>query len=439
MSDLDQFRELADQVRPPSLDSLRETARRRDRRAAVTAATLAATTVALLIAGMVVVRGLEPTTPHPVSPVQTPTEPPTEGPKQPHSPNSMTPQEVVNAPDADLVIVALAPGDPDVRLSTWTALCHWCPDTPDGRGGSLGPPTFTGMALTTDGYETTTYVRPRNPQLAYTVLSPRDDVFLLNDEGNGREWLVDVDDGTERRVARVDSELRPADPRLWFECGIARGDSSTWCSLDVDTATAYAWPEAWSGSAVAPYVGDEPWGWEPPGWSRTSTGTFEDDPSNTGTYDDPGGTYEAWWDTNGSRQRRPFTTDEMGTIGGSTPGELAYWTRRLGSDTLDLHTGRDRGAVWEVETRAAPGFSRGIQMMRSPDGALLAWTEYPRLVVWRAEASGGGFRQVHEASGPETYGGGLWAQDDVVYANGNGSAAVSDDDGLTWTTIDSWR
>ena len=181
------------------------------------------------------------------SPTTTSTSEPTyTDPSRPgHSPNSMTPREVVNAPDAELAIVALAPGDPDVRLSTWTALCHWCPDRPDGRGGSLGPPTFTGMALTTDGYETATYVRPRSPQLGYTVLSPRDDVFLLNDAANGREWLVDVDDGTEHRVARVDSELRPADPRLWFECGIARGDSSTWCSLDVDTATAYAWPEAW--------------------------------------------------------------------------------------------------------------------------------------------------------------------------------------------------
>ena len=226
-----------------------------------------------------------------------------------HSSKSMTPREVVNAPDADLVIVALAPGDPDVRLSAWTARCRWCPDRPDGRGGSLGPPTFTGMALTTDGYETATYVRPRSPQLGYTVLSPRDDVFLLNDAANGREWLVDVDDGTEHRVARVDSELRPADSRLWFECGIAGGDSSTWCSLDVDTATAYAWPAAWSGSAVPPYVGDEPWGWEPPGWSLTSTGTFEDDPDNTAptttrvAHTRPGGTPTAA----GSAVRSPRT------------------------------------------------------------------------------------------------------------------------------------
>ena len=69
------------------------------------------------------------------------------------------------------------------------------------------------MALTTDGYETATYVRPRSPQLGYTVLSPPDDVFLLKDAANSREWLVDVDDGTEHRVARVESELAPANPR----------------------------------------------------------------------------------------------------------------------------------------------------------------------------------------------------------------------------------
>ena len=78
-------------------------------------------------------------------------------------------------------------------------------------------------------------------------------------------------------------------------------------------------------------------------------------------------------------------------------------------------------------------------MLRSPDGALLAWAEGPRLVVWRAEASGGGFREVHEASGPETSGGGVWVQDDVVYASGHGTAAVSVDGGRTWTTIDTWR
>ena len=79
------------------------------------------------------------------------------------------------------------------------------------------------------------------------------------------------------------------------------------------------------------------------------------------------------------------------------------------------------------------------QMIRAPDGALLAWTYYPHLVVWRAEASGGAFRQVLEAPGSELGGAGLLTQDSLVYANGSGISAVSEDGGQTWTIIDIWR
>jgi hypothetical protein len=83
-----------------------------------------------------------------------------------------------------------------------------------------------------------------------------------------------------------------------------------------------------------------------------------------------------------------------------------------------------------------------MQMKRSPGGAYLAYSIYPRLVVWRAEAAGGQFRKVYEQPGediPETTGSGLWTQDDLVYANANATAAVSADDGLTWTTVRTWR
>jgi hypothetical protein len=342
----------------------------------------------------------------------------------------MTPEEVVNAPDAELEAVAVAPGDPDVRISMWRALCGYCPDRPDGRGGFLGPPTFTGMALTTNGYETATYVRNPFSQRSISVQSPRDDVFLINDTGNGREWLVDLD-GTVRSVARVETELVPTDPRLWFECARPGGDSSTWCSLDPDAATAYAWPDPWSGSAmspesaVSPNSGVEPWGWSP---------------SSSGTFEDPGVVVEAWWDDSGVRHRRVLATDARGgVVIGSPAGDLAYWTWQIGDNKVDLHTGRDRGAAWYVDSRDAPGVNRWMQMTRSPDGALLAWTTYPHLVVWRAEASGGGFRQVYEAFGPETAGAGLWTQDALVHASGSATAAVSEDGGLTWTTIESWR
>ena len=240
-------------------------------------------------------------------------------------------------------------------------------------------------------------------------------------------------------MTRVDRELRPADPRLWFECGIARGDSSTWCSLDVDTATAYAWPETWSGSAVPPYVGDEPWGWEPPGWSHTSTGTVEDDPGNTGTFDDPS------WHLRGlvGRRRQPAAPPVHHGRDGHRPRVSAGRAGLLDPAARlrhgrPPHRSRPGGGLGDGDprgTRFQPG---------DPDDALAGrgtarLDRVPRLVVWRAEASGGGFRQVYEASGPETYGGGLWVQDDVVYANGHGAAAVSDDGGLTWTTIHSWR
>ena len=121
---------------------------------------------------------------------------------------------------------------------------------------------------------------------------------------------------------------------------------------------------------------------------------------------------------------------------------MAHWARPDGADTVDIYTSSDGGANWERETREAPDLNGYIQMKRSPDGALLAYSIYPRLVVWRAEASGGPFRQVYEQSGEsrsETTGAGLWTQDELIYATANATAAVSDDDGRTWATVETWR
>jgi hypothetical protein len=69
MSDLEQLRGLTEQVRPPAFASLQETARRRDRRAAVTALTGAALVVLLVVGGVLVTRSdersIEPVEPDP--------------------------------------------------------------------------------------------------------------------------------------------------------------------------------------------------------------------------------------------------------------------------------------------------------------------------------------------------------------------------------------
>ena len=156
------------------------------------------------------------------------------------------------------------------------------------------------------------------------------------------------------------------------------------------------------------------------------------------------GHLEAWWDTDSGRQLRTLAETHKGDyILGTPPGEMAYWARPDGADTVDIYTSSDGGADWEVDTREATGNSAGLRAdQRSPDGAYLAYSIYPRLTVWRAEASGGPFRQVYAQSGesgPETTGAGLWTQDELVFATANATVAVSDDDGLTWTTIETWR
>ena len=430
MSDLEQLRQLADRVDPPPFEAIRAAGRRRDRRRAGAIGATVVATVGLVVAGVALVREVDSASPEPVRPPTiSPTPAPSKDSKPPESPTpqsreSMTPEEVVRDPSAELEAAAAVPGDPDVRISMWRALCRWCPDRSDGRGGSLGPPTFTGMALTSDGYETATYVRHSFSSLGGNIRSPRDDTFLFIDEANGREWLIDLD-GTVRRVQRTPDVLRPADPRLWFECGRPGGWTTTWCSLDPDTATAYVWPEEWNRSAAPSLSAEEPWGWSPIG----ST-----------SFQDPGAVVEAWWYDDGTRHQRALATEAMGGVVHESPADdLAYWAWRPGSDTVDLHTSRDRGISWELETRSAPDLNRWAQVTRSPDDALLAWTYYPRLAVWRAEASGGGFRQVLEAPGSELAGAGLLTQDGLVYASGSGISAVSEDGGQTWTTIETWR
>jgi hypothetical protein len=412
-------RHLADGLNPPAvdLDGIRARARRNRQRGA---AWVAAATVIAGIAVAAAIDNGDSSATDPVAPVPPPGEAITASPS-PERPNpfprSMTPEQVVNDARAELWTVAVAPGDPDTRISMWSVRCSRpCPQR--------GPGEFNAVALTTDGYDTTMYLRPPySLGVDLQVSTPEDGTFLVTDQSNGGEWLVELD-GDIRPVTRVDTELRPTDPRLWFPC--PSHWRSTWCALDPGTATAYAWPRAWDGSAASPASGDAPWGANPEPRATSSSGRLE-----------------AWWDTEDGRRLRTLAeTHEGDYILGSPPGEMAYWARPDDTSTVELHTSRNRGKDWEVDSRAVPGLNAEIGMKRSPDGAYLAYSTYPELVIWRAEAAGGPFRKVYEQSGKnaaETSGAGLWTQDGLVYANAYATAAISEDDGLSWTTIHNWR
>jgi hypothetical protein len=279
------------------------------------------------------------------------------------------------------------------------------------------------MALTADGYRTTTYA-PVPLGANRVVSSPRDGVFLLSD-GSGKEWLVDVK-GSVRRVRRVlGTEYVPADPRLWFQC-VYGSWRSRWCSLDLRTATAHVSSKQWGGSAVRPGLGAQPWGAHPEPRTAFSTGRLE-----------------AWWYTDRGRQVRTLARAHDGDyILGTAPGAMAFWAPGARSGTVDIHTSRNGGADWKVETRAVPGTgsSRMRVVTRSPDGALLMCTADDLLVVSRAEASGGPFRKVYVTSsfGDEPCSG-VGIQGGLVYVNAGDVAAVSKDGGRTWTTIRTWR
>ena len=415
-------RQVALGLTPPDVDvrAIRARARSNRRRRTSLAAAAAFVVVAALGAAVVT---RDTSSPDPVVPAPTPTPTPTVSPptteKPKPFPRSMTPEQVVNHPRAQLWTAAVAPDDPDTRMSLWFVQCSRpCPQR--------GPSQFDAMALTTDGYRTSTLVRPEiTLGVDLQVSSPESGTFLVVDMSNGGEWLVDTA-GTVRRVAHVGTELRPADPRLWFQCvGKWR---HTWCSLDPATATAHEWPMVWDGSAVRPTVGDRPWGTNP-------------EPRATST----SGNLEAWWDTDQGRQLRTLVATHRGDyILDTPPSEMAHWAMPDGSSTLDIYTSRNGGADWEVDRRAAPGVSSGgfLLVRRSPAGAYLATSTWPTLSVWRAEETGGPFRLVYEqpaGSVAETSGAGLWTQGGVVYANSNATAAISYDDGLTWTTIQTWR
>jgi hypothetical protein len=395
----DAARQIAGGLLPPEvdLDAVRAQARSNRRR---TAALAVAAAVTAVIAVATAFDGRAVSAPPP-TPATTPS--PSQESSRDWSPALMTPKVVVNSPTAELEVVGVAPGDTDIRLSVW------------------GVAGYRGMALTTDGYRSTTYASVPD-EANQVVSSPKDGVFLLSN-GSDKEWLVDVQ-GTVRRVKRVmGTGFVPTDSRLWFQCA---NDSwrSDWCALDLNTATAHVSAKKWNGSAVRPGLGVEPWGANPEPRAASTTGRLE-----------------AWWYTARGRQVHTLATVRDGDyISATPPGEMAFWAPGARNGTLDIHTSRNGGADWNVQTHAAPDLDLYSGITRSPDGALLTCAISASLVVMRAEASGGPFRAVYQMPSFESASGtAIGTQGDLVYLIGGDAAAVSQDGGRTWTTVRTWR
>jgi hypothetical protein len=427
MRDLALLRDLGDQVRPPDFESLERVARRRSHRTAV-AVTAACAAVLVVVGGGVVVSSGDSAAPPvgPVAPTVSPSVEPTPRPTDDRQPTpgtrtSMTPREVVNADNAILEAAGMSLDDPDVRLSLWTAQCLECP-VPKG----MGAPSFRGMALTTDGYASTTYLENPFKSREGTVESPTPDLFLLHDPSNGGAFLVGTD-GVVRRVTSVDTPIAPNDPRLWFQCLSATEgpDEPTWCALDPQTAEFYRMPGSWDNGLdmSRPGTGEEPWG------------------LRSGSSD----TIEAWWDVDGTRQARPlyWPGREGGAVRNPPGGGPMWWSRTPGSDTLDILVGRDRRSPWLVRERSARATASGyLTLSGTPDGGLLAVRTWPRIRIWRADdLLAGDFVLVHDAGpGPESSGaGGLVLHGEEIQLLSDADTAVSHDDGRTWTTVSTWR
>ena len=427
MVDLDLLRDLGDQVRPPAFESLESVARRRGHRTAA-AMTAACAAVLLVVGGAVVITDDENAAPPigPVAPTPTPTPTPTQDAQPPPgSRTRMTPREVVNADNATLELSGMSLDDPDVRLSVWVAECRDC-RIPKGLRSH---PRFQGMALTTDGYATATYLRsPFGEGRPASIESPTPDLFLLHDSSNGGAYLVGTD-GVVRRVTSVDTPIAPKDPRLWFQCLSATvPDEPTWCALDPEAATSYAMPGSWDNGLAAeqPGAGEEPWG------IRLGSGDK----------------LEFWWDVDGTRQARPGPQwpDRPGGVVWNPPGGGPMgWSWTRGSDTLDILVGRDRRAAWQVRGRPSPpGMPDYLILSGTPEGGLLAVRTWPRIKIWRADdLLTGNFSLVYDAGpGPETNNNGsdalVLVGDEIQILSGEGTVR-SGDDGRTWTNVSSWR
>lgn len=351
--------------------------------------------------------------------------------------NTMTPREVVRADNARLLLTGVSADDPDFRISVWEAGCTWCADLSEARG----LPRFYALAITTDGYATTTYRRPGvYPWWPWHVESPGPGMLLVIDAANGPEWLV-RDDGTVTRLASVVRQRRPRDPRYWHVCGDNHeiDYQLSWCALDPAANAFYVWEGSWRGtnfssqSVAGPATTKEPWGLV---WERPDVWTA------------PAPRLLAYWYADGVRHTRDFgPARTSGEVHNLPRGVMSFWALDQRAGTLTVRTSDDRGASWQTAELRAPVHSRNLDVSRTPGGGLLALQndaffkdgsphEGDGLRIWRADH--GTFTAVYESrrrtdargsyapgfteAGTRIWSGGLW----------------SDDDGRTWSTT-AWR
>jgi hypothetical protein len=455
MLDLQPLAGLRDQVQAPSYDALSDTAGRRDRRAAVLAAAGSAAVVLAVVAGaLMATRGNPDSSPGPViTPSPSPSASPTPSPSH-RSATSMTPREVVEADGARLVLTAVSADDPDFRISFWEAACMWCPREHDSR---FPHPTFTGMAITGDGFATATYRHTTFAEFEegglrpLEAVSPGPGLLLLVDGSNGGEWLV-RDDGTVTRQARSSDASPTGDPRSWFVCmtnfdnppGVQPDTpSNSWCKLDAAANTVHVMGSTWWGmdeighdtvSVVSPASGSPRWGLRNQSFDRLV----------------------GWWDADGTRHAKDFgAAKASGTVANAPVGTMAYWAWQKGSPRLTLFLSSDQGTSWQKSTVPVP--FRPISpytfdLSWTPDGALIARQEDAfeltdgsgstvfGIRLWRSPTpEGGAFTKVHEGNSDSPAEGFSAPAFAVVDGRIWSKGLWSDDDGTTWNAIPRWR
>lgn len=450
MPDLEQLRRLSAEVRPPAFESLERVARRRDRRAIVSIALASVATVVAVVAGGL----LLPDDDHHADPapfVPTPAPTPTkadktEDPSEPKhaSDTSMSPKEVVLAEDATLELTGVSVDDPDFRVSKWRATCHWCPTT------EVGKPTFTALAITADGYGTTTYRRAPFDSGLEQVTSVGPGLLLIVDQANGYEWLVRRD-GTIIALARDFEPVPAADPRLWFVCLGSTGHTTdggaalpndaqlTWCVLDPGADTVHVRNGPWEGTDFTVGI-------------RPSLVNPDSDPV-WGLQDQIDDRLVAWWLVGGTRHTRELgPSTENGAVLNPPPGTMSYWSWLKGSNTMRVFTSDDDGSTWRTTDLGVPfrpsGYKCGLAF--TPGGDLVGRKDLAfrtqgssqlssGMRLWRADfVQGGSFTMVYKSrsGGNSSIGYPTFTRlDQRIWT----SRLYSDDDGETWVEEATWR